>query len=220
MPESEDLVSPERARIYAGTSTWLWLDLIALGLVRPVRRGALDLYSKAAIGQLIARLRKYAGPDVDPALYFSISQASRASGIRPAMIVKMILERDLRYVATDPFEKGFASILLDITEIGGIPKPEYKGDFSISEAAQRLHVRMKCIGRLIKLGFLEPDRRFHNVSVKSVQSFGRRMISLSEIAAREGMAPEAVQAELTLRGVKHAVSISGTDEVFYRRSDI
>ena len=123
VPESEDLVSPERARIYAGASTWLWLDLIALGLVRPVRRGALDLYSKAAIGQLIARLRKYAGPDVDPALYFSISQASRATGIRPAVIVKMILARELRFVATDPYKKGFDSILLDMSEICGSAIP-------------------------------------------------------------------------------------------------
>jgi len=158
----------------------------------------------------------------------SIAGACKQARCRNTEIVRLILDRKLRWVGRSAETSGYASVVVDIVELKSRFHLESFEGHSIRAATTALRTSSHVMSKLIDLGAIEMvavvnpvTRRRHNIIRPSeLLRFQSTYVSLCGLGRERDEHPKIVLKDLNSRGVQPAAELAGVGATFYRRDDL
>lgn len=202
--------------------------------------GFIEPFQSDMVGEKVIRAR-YAKADVDAFVerlvegtvihprperpLMDIPRAAKRTYCPTPGIIRMILDRQLRWVGVDPDRAGFHAILVDADEIlKRVRGPEHDG-YTMQKLRVRMKVGQRVVEALITGDYLpqvmrpNPVNRHRDwiVLPETIDAFERTYVSLSELAGRWEMNALKLKTDLDRRGVEPAIRRDQVGATFYLR---
>ncbi|WP_315810669.1 TniQ family protein [Bradyrhizobium sp. SZCCHNR3107] len=221
---------PEAARILG--STYLTADrLVKAGLVRKHNIGSDGVLLATELKGFLSQLHRDAISVERPATgTMSINFAARRANCTTIDIVRLILDRKLRWVGRHLGRSGYDSILVDINEIRLFVRPNPSADLPFGKARKLLKTNDRALLTLLEIGAIQSKtmpnpvggQLQRRIPLTELTRFDSTYVSLHRLWREAGVAMTmaSFRRELDSRGVRPAPELSGAAATFYRRSDL
>jgi len=202
--------------------------------------GFIEPFKSDMVGEKVIRAR-FARADVDAFMdrlsdgavvhprperpLMDIPRAAKRTYCPMPDVIRMILDRELRWVGVDPDRAGFHAILVDADEIlARVRGPEHDG-YTMQTLRVRMKVGQRVVQALIAGDYLPQVMRPNPVNrhpdwivlPETVDAFERTYVALSELAARWEVNAFKLKTDLDRRGVKPATRRDQVGASFYLR---
>jgi hypothetical protein len=188
-----------------------------------------DQYAQADLDEFLRRLLDGAHAVGRPEpRRTSIPAAAKRACCSAADIVRLILDRKLKWVGRASGERGYLSVLIDVDEIraktrgpehGGVTQCEMTELLCTSDGVVRALVKAKHLKTFIAR---DPINHCPAVLIRAddAKKFRRKYVSLFALAKERGKHFKAVKNELTAAGVKPAFKRKKIGATFYARAQL
>ncbi len=208
--------------------------LAANGFIKPFVALQAETYgelnfAKADLDDFLGKLLAGAMTVVEPPENaFDIPTAAKRANCGAAEIIRLVVERRLRWTGRRSGIEGYRSLLVDLTEIKGLVHGSKREGFTARELEVRLKTSTKVITALITNGKLptsvitNPVNRCPTRIVRpsDVEAFEGEYVSLNSLSVDSGQHFRAVRKELEARDIRPALTSNVYSATFYRRSDL
>lgn len=217
------------ARDYLGMTRVQWQMIRDAGLVKPlfgIGDGTYLSYSKAALDAFLASIRYKKGSGGD---LVDLPRCIKLATCRYVDVIRLLQEGRLERVSIDPDKHGFASVLVDASEVATkIPRRALPG-MTARQAAERLGVRLDTVHALITNGDLPSilhqsyggAREQRLVHPKEIEAFAKRHIPLKELATMIGAEnwPRRARMLMDKMGVEPTFTLAEYKTVIFPRDE-
>lgn len=158
----------------------------------------------------------------------TIAAAAKRTCCSAMEIVRLILDRRLRWVGSWPATTGFPSLLVDVTEVKRLIRSEDSDHLTMGQAADMLGTTDRVLSALVESKVLSSERRispknrcpYIAVPRKAAEAFKAQFTSLHELARGRSKHMPILKRELASRGIEPALTHKQVMASFYRRSEI
>ncbi|MBW7974594.1 TniQ family protein [Bradyrhizobium sp. BR 10289] len=213
-----------------GTGLYQVKMLVKAGLLEPIADGSLGLratVSTAAVDAFVARLLKRARPvTAKETGHATLLEASWKVSCAQTDIVRLILDRRLKWVGALTGKSGCRSILVDLREVRVLVHGRQARTISVDEFADRLGLRKQTAQALVARGYVKSatieraGHRIARIQPSQVKAFHKRYVALGELARARGLHSATMKAKLDAKGIKPALQKHDVFTIFYRRAHI
>lgn len=143
-------------------------------------------------------------------------------------IVRLVLDRKLSWVGRRTSERGFAALLVRVSEIRSILRGSMDGWLTAKTIETTMRTNTKVVRRLIDLGYLRTEEivsplnrcPVRVVGQAAFDEFRQEYTTLFEAMDTTGIHFRKIQKRLTAIGVEPAIRREEVGAAFYRRSDL
>jgi hypothetical protein len=197
--------------------------------VEACRAGARDRYAIADLAAFLSRLLAGSASVSKPKpSHGSIPLAAKAACCSAAEIIRLVLDKKLRWTGHLVGTEGYLSLLVDVNEVRMHVRGTETGGVSLRQVATILETNDLVVRALINNGAIaafmaiNPVNRCPQVMVKrtEVARFQKTYISLYRLARDRGQHIKAVKTEMKAAGVKPAFDTVKIKATFYWVSDL
>jgi len=200
------------------------------GFIEPhVEAGAAGALDRFAMADLDAFLRRLLGGSASVSKpkprHGSIPVAAKAACCSAAEIIRLVLDRKLKWTGHLLGTQGYLSLLVDINEIKLHVRGPETGGISLRKVAAMLETNDRVVRALINNGHLDTFmainavNRCPQVVVKpeEVERFQKKYISLFQLARERRKHIKVAKTEMKIAGVKPAFDTKQIGAMFYLR---
>ncbi len=158
----------------------------------------------------------------------TIAAAAKRTCCSAMEIVRLILDRRLRWVGSWTATTGFLSLLVDATEVKRLIRSEDSDHLTMGQAADMLGTTDRVLSALVESKVLSSERRispknrcpYVAIPRKAAEAFKAQFASLHELARGRSKHMPILKRELASRGIEPALTHKQVMASFYRRSEI
>jgi hypothetical protein len=188
--------------------------------------GAVDQYAPADLDEFLRRLFDDAKPVKAPKDdQVGIPAAAKRACCSAATIIRLILDKKLKWVGGLVGVGGYMSVLVDLNEIRGLVRGDDHGGLTPYQVACELGVTDKVSRQLIRHGkittvdVINPINKCLQTVVmpNEVERFRWEYVSLFALAKEQGRHFRKLKQELDEAGVGPVFDVSEIGATFYRR---
>lgn len=156
-----------------------------------------------------------------------ISVAAKRACCSAATIIRLVLDKELKWVGRQTGVEGYLAVLVDLEEIRSLTRGEDHGGLTPNQVACTIEVHDRVARALIKHGHLatvtvvNPVNRCPQTVVMSeeVERFQREYVSLFALAKERGRHFRKLKLEMDEAGVEPVFDVNKIGATFYRRKD-
>ena len=190
--------------------------------------GAVDQYALADLDEFLRRLLEDAKPVKAPKDgQVGIPVAAKRACCSAATIIRLVLDKKLKWIGRQAGVEGYMSLLVDLEEIRGLVRGHDHGGLTPYQVACRLGVTDRVARALIKHGCLStvdvinPINKCPQTVVmpNEVERFRREYVSLFALAKEQGRHFRKLKQEMDEAGVAPALDVNKIGATFYLRKD-
>ena len=208
------------------------LTLTRAGFIKPFvthaveRQGQRATYAVADLNDFLSCLARRAVVHPNPKLpVMDIPKAAKRAYCTMPDVLHMILDGTLGWVGLDPEVPGFHGIIVDADEVlERVRGPDLDG-LTANDLRKRLGIHQRAVTGLIANGYLAREKWINPVSrcpvfivrSKTVDTFEREYVSLSELARHYKTNAYKLKIDLDRRGKRPAISNDRVGATFYLR---
>ena len=143
-----------------------------------------------------------------------------------ADIIKLIIDRNVRWVGLLPNTKGFEAIVLKLDEVKALVRGPAVEGLPTVKASRVAKITAPVLREIALRGIIKAVHGVDPVNrcprllfpLEEIERFHAKYISLYRL--KEGRSAVAFRKELAAKGIKPAEELSGLGATFYRRSDL
>lgn len=193
-------------------------------------QGGIDhAFAKRDLDDFLARLLNGAVDVAAPQPpAYSIQEAAKRANCGAGEIIRLILDKKLRWVGKLASAKGYAAVLVNLDEIKELVREPAADAATIHELVGRFNTSVRVIKALIASGHFTtvtvrnpinrcPMRAIPNADVAA---FMKEFVPLFELSEQLHVHPRVLKARFAEQGVQPALDPKKHYATFYRRADI
>jgi hypothetical protein len=191
--------------------------------------GAADRYAVGDLDQFLERLFAGASPVRKPkANQQGIPAAAKRACCSAADILRLILDRSLKWVGRLVSERGYLSVLVDVEEIRSHVRGSEPAGVTRRPASKILRTNDTVVDALIKAGKLktfigrDPVNRCPQIliSFADLERFSQHYVSLFQLADERGQHFRRVLKTLDAEGITPVFDPESIGARFYRKREV
>ncbi|GEP01725.1 TniQ family protein [Methylobacterium haplocladii] len=206
--------------------------LVDSGLVAPMfpKRPDLDhLFRRRDLDAFLERMFVDAVPVEDPDEDMAdVKKAVKRVCCSTIEIVRLVLDRKLSWVGRRTSERGFAALLVRVSEIRSVLRGSMDGWLTAKTIETTMRTNTKVVRSLIDLGYLRTEEIVSPLNRCPIRVVGQTVFdefrqeyaTLFEAMETTGIHFLKIQKRLTAIGVEPAIRREEVGAAFYRRSDL
>jgi hypothetical protein len=190
--------------------------------------GAVDQYAVADLDDFLRQLLDGARAVTKPkADQVDIPSAAKRACCSATVIVRLIIEKQLKWVGRRAGVEGYLSVLVDLEEIRGLVRGDDHGGLTPYQVACEIGVTDKVARQLIRHGKITTVSTINRINrcpqtvvmPAEVERFRREYVSLFALAKEQCRHFRKLKQEMDDAGVEPAFDVNKIGATIYRRKD-